>query len=81
MLDMTKSVFKTGEIAKALRVSPRIVNKWCDSGVLRSYKLPTGAKHEHRRITKASLMTFVQEQRIPIEELSAPDGQVLTSGS
>lgn len=70
MLDLTKDVFRTGEIARALSVSPRVVNNWCDAGKLASYKLPTGSKHEHRRVTRASLLKFCREQGLPIEELA-----------
>lgn len=62
-------VLTTGSVAKLLQVAPRTVSQWCESGKLKSYKLPMLSKHQHRRITMDSLLQFCREQGLPIQEL------------
>ncbi len=63
-------VYTTGKIAELLGVAPRTVSAWCESGKMSSYRLPTQARHQHRRVTRESLLKFCRENGLPIEELS-----------
>jgi excisionase family DNA binding protein len=48
-----------GDIARRLRVAPRTVSKWIDSGLLRGYRLPGTAGH--RRVRPIDLARFCKE--------------------
>lgn len=52
----------TGVISRMLRVSARKVANWCDSGLLKSYRLPGGLD---RRVEPSDLVKFLQEHRMP----------------
>lgn len=68
MLSMTANEpLTTGEIAKLLKVSPRVVCKWVDEGRLKGYLLP-GSKH--RRVTRESLVAFLKTHGMPLGELA-----------
>jgi two-component system response regulator RpaA len=63
-------VFTTGQIARLVRVAPRTVSKWFDSGRLQGYRIPGTAD---RRIPEASLAKFLAEHGMPtIAEYEAP---------
>ena len=55
-------VFTTGQIARLVRVAPRTVSKWFDTGRLQGYHVP-GSKD--RRIPEASLTKFLAEHGMP----------------
>ena len=52
----------TYQVSRILQVSPQVVIRWADRGVLPSYKTAGG----HRRIRREDLMTFVREHEIPV---------------
>lgn len=58
------TTFTTGKVAKICQVSPRVVNKWFDKGLLPGYRVP-GSRD--RRVTRVQLITFCHENQIPID--------------
>lgn len=52
----------TGQIAVACDVAPRTVAKWCDSGILPSYRIACG---KDRRILHSDLVSFLDRQGMP----------------
>jgi excisionase family DNA binding protein len=61
-----KRVLTTGQVAKTLSVSTRMVQKWFDEGLLKGYKLP--ASHD-RRIRLEELKEFMIKYDMPVELL------------
>jgi tetratricopeptide (TPR) repeat protein len=61
-------IFTTGQVAKICKVSPRTVNKWFDSGRLRGHRT---TESPIRRVPRANLVQFLQEQGMPLGELDA----------
>jgi excisionase family DNA binding protein len=59
-------VYTTGQIAKLVKVAPRTVSKWFDSGRLRGYRIPGS---QDRRVPEQSLLTFLREYGLPTDEL------------
>ena len=57
-----KHVFTTGQVAKICNVVPRTVAKWCDSGRLRSYRIPGS---QDRRIARDMLIAFLRDHGMP----------------
>ena len=55
-------IFTTGEVGRICGVAARTVTKWTDSGLLPFYVVP-GSKD--RRITRSSLVRFMEERGIP----------------
>lgn len=70
----TKSIFTTGEVAEICRISQQTVIRCFDSGKLRGFRVP-GSRF--RRIPRESLMEFMQEHQIPVENLSSGKSKVL----
>lgn len=62
--------FTTGQVARMLRVAPRTISKWFDSGRLTGARLP-GCNHD-RRIAVASLVAFMREHGWTHEALFSP---------
>lgn len=63
-----KEIFTTGDVAKLLKVAPRTISKWVDTGKLRGYRIP-GSRF--RRVPRANLIRFLAENQMPtIEEFS-----------
>ena len=64
-------VLTMGQAAKLLRVAPRTVCKWFDSGRLKEYRIPGS---QDRRTTKQYLLDFCREYglTIPSELLDEP---------
>jgi excisionase family DNA binding protein len=60
-----KQIFTTGDAAKILRVAPRTVSKWFDSGKLRGYRVPGS---QDRRIPRDQLVRFMKDHGIPVPE-------------
>lgn len=58
----------TGQIARALHVCPRTVDKWIDTGQLHGYRLPGPAGH--RRVPPIELLAFAQQHKLPAEMLA-----------
>ena len=59
-------IYTTGDVARICCVAPRTVVKWLEAGHLKGYILPDS---RHRRITKDSLVTFMEKHGIPMDEL------------
>jgi excisionase family DNA binding protein len=62
----TKRVLTTGQVAKTLSVSTRMVQKWFDEGRLKGYKLPSS---KDRRIRLEELKEFMIKYDMPFELL------------
>lgn len=58
-----KGIYTTGMVARLCKVAPRTVSKWCDSGLLKHYKIPGS---QDRRVTAAELYRFMQVYNYPI---------------
>ncbi len=69
-----KSVFTTGEVAQICRVSQQTVIRCFDSGRLQGFRVP-GSRF--RRIPRASLVTFMKSNQIPLDKLETGRKRVL----
>lgn len=69
-----KSVFTTGEVAQICRVSQQTVIRCFDSGRLQGFRVP-GSRF--RRIPRASLVTFMKTNQIPLDKLETGRKRVL----
>jgi two-component system, OmpR family, response regulator len=69
-----KSVYTTGEVAEICKVSQQTVIRCFDSGKLRGFRVP-GSKF--RRIPRESLMLFMKENSIPLDNLPSGKKRVL----
>lgn len=55
-----KEVFTVGQVAEICSVAQRTAAKWCDAGLLPSYRLPaTGPNPGSRRILRLDLVKFM----------------------
>lgn len=63
-------VLTTSQAAKLVRVSPRTVCKWCDSGRLRSYRIPGS---QTRRIPLYCLEEFCKRNNTPAPSVDGPE--------
>ena len=70
----TKSVFTTGEVAEICKVSQQTVIRCFDSGRLRGFRVP-GSRF--RRIPRDSLIQFMKEHSIPLDQLEVGKKRVL----
>jgi len=71
---MLKSVYTTGEVAAICKVSQQTVIRCFDSGRLRGFRVP-GSRF--RRIPRESLIDFMKENQIPLDQLSSGRKRVL----
>ena len=69
-----KSVYSTGEAAEICKVSQQTIIRCFDSGKLEGFRVP-GSRF--RRIPRASLMTFMRENDIPLDLLDSGRRKVL----
>lgn len=69
-----KSVFTTGEVAEICNISQQTVIRCFDQGRLRGFRVP-GSKF--RRIPRESLIQFMQDNQIPLEQLDMGRKRVL----
>lgn len=60
-----KTVLTTGDVAKLCEVSPQTVTKWCDRGLLKSYRIPGS---QARRILLTDLEAFAKKHGMPLQE-------------
>jgi len=65
-----KKIFTTGEAAEICRVSQQTIIRQFDAGRIEGYKVP-GSKF--RRIPRESLVRFMIENKIPIDESRFPE--------
>lgn len=69
--------FTTGQIARLCKVAPKTVINWIDRGLLPAYKVPSGQRHQHRRVIRANLLDFIVKNGLPVpEELQVNAGGV-----
>lgn len=59
----SRQILTPGMVGRALGVSSRTVNKWCDVGYVRCYRIP-GSKD--RRITMLAFREFLRENKIDV---------------
>lgn len=74
---MVRKVFTTGQVAKISNVTTQTVTKWIDSGRLTGYKIP-GSRA--RRVTRESLIRFIEEHNIPTDYFTTSKFTVLVVG-
>ncbi len=60
----------SGDVARICGVAPRTVSKWCDSGKLKSFRIPGSL---HRRIVPEDLLAFLKENGMPIRPADGED--------
>ena len=70
----TKTVFTTGEVAKICKVSQQTVIRCFDSGRLDGFRVP-GSRF--RRIPRESLVRFMKDNGIPLDQLDSGRKRVL----
>lgn len=70
----TKQVFTTGEVAQICKVSQQTVIRCFDNGRLKGFRVP-GSRF--RRIPREALLTFMQENGIPLDQLESGRKRVL----
>ncbi|MBI5865033.1 MAG: response regulator [Planctomycetes bacterium] len=63
-----KNVFTTGDVAEICNISQQTVIRCFDNGRLKGFRVP-GSKF--RRIPRESLIQFMQENSIPLEQIDA----------
>ncbi len=71
---LQKSVFTTGEVAEICKVSQQTVIRCFDNGRLRGFRVP-GSRF--RRIPRDSLIQFMKENAIPLDQLELGRRRVL----
>lgn len=69
-----KSVYTTGEVADICKVSQQTVIRCFDSGKLRGFRVP-GSRF--RRIPRDSLLQFMKENAIPLDNLESGKKKIL----
>jgi len=69
-----KDLFTTGEAAEICRVSQQTIIRCFDSGRLKGFRVP-GSKF--RRIPRASLIKFMRDNSIPLDNLDSGKRKVL----
>ena len=69
-----KSVYTTGEVAQICNVSQQTVIRCFDSGKLKGFRVP-GSRF--RRIPRESLIAFMKEHGIPLDQLETGKKRVL----
>ena len=69
-----KGVYTTGEVAEICKVSQQTVIRCFDSGRLKGFRVP-GSKF--RRIPRESLIQFMKENGIPLDNLDSGKKRVL----
>ncbi len=69
-----KSVYTTGEVADICKVSQQTVIRCFDSGKLKGFRVP-GSRF--RRIPRDSLLTFMKDNSIPLENLDTGKRRIL----
>jgi two-component system, OmpR family, response regulator len=70
----SKSVYTTGEVADICKVSQQTVIRCFDSGRLRGFRVP-GSRF--RRIPRESLVQFMKDNGIPLDNLDSGKKRVL----
>jgi CheY-like chemotaxis protein len=63
-------VFTTGQAAKVCRVTPRVIRRCFDSGLIKGYRIP--GSHD-RRIPREYLIRFLKEHGLPLGDLEVDE--------
>lgn len=71
---LSRSVYTTGEVADICKVSQQTVIRCFDNGRLKGFRVP-GSRF--RRIPRESLIQFMQENNIPLDNLDMGKKRVL----
>ncbi|MGD8450310.1 MAG: response regulator [Phycisphaerae bacterium] len=71
---LAKSIFTTGEVAEICNLSQQTVIRCFDSGRLKGFRVP-GSRF--RRIPRDSLIQFMKENSIPLDQLETGKTRVL----
>lgn len=71
---LTKSIFTTGEVAQVCKVSQQTIIRCFDSGKLKGFRVP-GSRF--RRIPRDSLIQFMKDNEIPLDQLELGKKRVL----
>ncbi|MFO0839092.1 MAG: response regulator [Phycisphaerae bacterium] len=71
---LKQSVYTTGEVAEICNVSQQTVIRCFDSGKLKGYRVP-GSRF--RRIPRESLIQFMKDNSIPLDQLETGKKRVL----
>lgn len=76
-----KRVLTTGQLSKALGVSPRTVSHWCDGGKIPSYRLPSNGSNQagDRRVLASDAMVFAQANNFPTHGLEKFTDRVIAT--
>ncbi len=74
LVDKSRQVLTTGQVARICKVAPRTVSKWFDTGQLRGYRIP-GSKD--RRIPLAQLIRFMKAHNMPLDSLETGQTRLL----
>lgn len=69
-----KTVFTTGEVAEICKVSQQTVIRCFDSGKLKGFRVP-GSRF--RRIPRDSLLQFMKDNQIPLDNLASGKKRIL----
>lgn len=73
-MDKMKNLFTTGEAAEVCKISQQTIIRCFDAGRLNGFKIP-GSKF--RRIPRESLIKFMKENSIPLDNLDTGKRKVL----
>jgi hypothetical protein len=70
-----ETTLTTGEVAKIMGVSVKLVNAWCDDGNIKCYRVPPAKnsklKHKgHRRVMLDAVLDFARSHNIQLRNLS-----------
>ena len=71
---LKKAVFTTGEVADICNISQQTVIRCFDSGRLKGFRVPNS---RFRRIPRESLIQFMKENNIPLDQLEMGKRRVL----
>lgn len=66
--------FTSGQVAEHCGVSPRVVNKWFDAGILTGWRMPNSGD---RRIDRKSVLAFMKERNISTDSIPKAEPIVL----
>ncbi len=75
MRDLTmRRVLTMGDVAQVCGVASRTASKWCDSGLLKSWRVPGSP---HRRVSRDDLVEFMDKNGLPVSQLGVRIMRVL----
>ena len=63
---MNLDYITTTQAAHIASVSPTLIRRWCDTKLIKCFKLPGSNGHRHRRICVVSLRKFLTDNQWPV---------------